>query len=91
MTAPPPEIVRIEVTGPHHLRVRFRDGLEGEVDVASLVVFDGVFTPLRDAGEFRRARLDRELGTVVWPGGADLDPIVLHRHIERAKASGAAS
>ena len=27
---------------------------------------------------FRKVRVDRELGTIVWPNGADLDPDVLH-------------
>jgi hypothetical protein len=38
-----------------------------------------VFEPLRrDPELFRRVRVDHELGTVVWPNGADLDPDVLH-------------
>jgi hypothetical protein len=81
------DAVHLEVTGSHRLRLRFADGLEGEVDVASLVPFDRVFAPLRDPEEFGRARLDRELRTVVWPSGADLDPVVLYRHIERERAS----
>ena len=40
--------------------------------------FTGVFAPLADEAEFARVRVDPELGTVVWPGGADLDPDVLY-------------
>ena len=29
---------------------------------------------LRDAAEFARVRVDAELGTICWPGGADLAP-----------------
>lgn len=38
---------------------------------------DGVFAPLRDPAAFAQVRVHPELGTVVWPGGADLDPAVL--------------
>ena len=75
------ELVAVEVTGSHRIRIRFADGLEGELDVSKLVRFDGVFASLRDPAEFRKARLDPELGTVVWPSGADLDPDVLYDHI----------
>lgn len=80
------ELVAVEVTGSHSLRIRFADGLEGELDVSKLVPFHGVFAPLRDPAEFRKARLDPELGTVVWPSGADLDPDVLHTHLQRARS-----
>jgi hypothetical protein len=37
-----------------------------------------VFAEIRDNPEFfRRISVDEELGTVVWPNGADLDPDVL--------------
>ena len=75
------ELVAVEVTGSHRIRIRFADGLEGELDVSKLVRFDGVFASLRDPAEFRKARLDPELGTVVWPSGADLDPDVLYDHL----------
>ena len=37
-----------------------------------------VFEPLRrDPSVFRAVRIDEELGTIVWPNGADVDPDVL--------------
>ena len=61
------------------LRLRFKDGLEGDFNVAANVGFDGVFAPLQDPEYFRRVEVNPELGTVVWPNGADLDPQVLYR------------
>ena len=37
-----------------------------------------MFEPLRDADYFARVSVDEELGTVVWPNGAELAPDVLH-------------
>ena len=38
-----------------------------------------VFEPLREHPDlFRAVRVDPELGTIVWPNGADLDPDVLY-------------
>ena len=66
---------------PPILYVRFEDGVAGEVDVAALVVFDGVFAPLMDERRFAEVEVNRELGTICWPGGADLDPDVLYAHV----------
>lgn len=72
------DIVEARPVGDHRLYVRFEDGAEGEVDLAEFVEFHGVFAILRDPAEFRKLRVDSELGTVCWPNGADLDPDVIY-------------
>ena len=62
----------------YRLHLRFEDGVEGTIEIRSLVRFHGVFEPLRDPAYFDEVRVDPELGTVVWPNGADLDPDVLY-------------
>ena len=38
-----------------------------------------VFQPVReDPGYFNLVKVDDELGTIVWPNGADIDPDVLY-------------
>ncbi len=76
-----PNVVSVTQTGPYRLRLRFDDGVEGEVDVKAAVSFVGVFEPLRDPGFFAQVRVDPEAGTIVWPNGADLDPLVLHSRV----------
>ena len=71
------DIVHVEVTSDYSLRVVFDDGavrdlsLEGQLD-------GPVFEPLRDPHMFARVEVDGETGTVTWPTGADLDPIVIY-------------
>jgi hypothetical protein len=64
--------------GGYRLRLTFDDGSFGEVDF-SREEWWGVFAPLADPGYFGRVELDRELGTIVWPNGADIAPETLHR------------
>ncbi|MDP9189258.1 MAG: DUF2442 domain-containing protein [Actinomycetota bacterium] len=62
------------------LRLRFADGLSGEVEVLDRMrgrVFDLVRTPKG----FAKVRVDPETGTVVWPGGADLAPDTLYERV----------
>ena len=79
-----PSVVSVEQTGPYRLRLRFDDGAEGEVDIEATVSFEGVFAPLRDPAYFSRVRVDEEAGTIAWPNGADLDPLVLHSRVTGA-------
>jgi Protein of unknown function (DUF2442) len=72
------DIVQVQPLNGYRLQLSFEDGVEGIVDVSMLVGFHGVFEPLKDPAEFARVRVNRELGCVEWPNGADLDPDVLY-------------
>jgi hypothetical protein len=87
-----PELVhvtRVEVVGDHRLRLAFEDSTEAELDFADWQ-WRGVFEPLADPAYFGQVILDQELGTIVWPNGADVAPETLHAWalagLERAPA-----
>jgi hypothetical protein len=75
------DIVAAKAAGDYRLHLRFEDGVEGVVDLAPHLTFRGVFEPLRDREYFAQVRVDADLGTVVWPNGADLDPDVLYGRV----------
>jgi len=75
-----PDITAVAVPRHGVLDLTFADGLRGEVDVLDRMwgpVFEGARTP---AG-FAKVEIDPELGTVVWPGGADLAPDTLYERV----------
>ena len=63
------------------LRVRFVDGLEGEVDMSARVKSPaaGVFAVLADPDKFARVFVDH--GAVTWSGELDLAPEAMHAEI----------
>ena len=66
------------------LDVRFDDGSERIIDFAPILI-GPLFGPLLDPTLFRQVRVDADLGTLVWPTGADVDPSVLYnwpRHVD---------
>jgi len=70
------------VAAVHHgvLRLTFADGLSGEVEVLDRMrgpVFAGALTP----SGFSAVSVDEEIGTIVWPGGADLAPDTLYQRV----------
>lgn len=83
-------IVEVLPIGQTCLHLRFKDGAEGNLDLAEFVSFTGVFAPLAQPEEFAKVRLDNDAGTVCWPSGADLDPYVLYSRITGAPLPGQA-
>jgi hypothetical protein len=73
-------VTQVEPLADHRLRLCFEDGAEGEVDLSARA-WRGVFAPLQDQDFFAQVRLDQELGTIVWPNGADIAPETLHRWV----------
>lgn len=76
-------VVAVEPLGGHRLRLRFDDGVEGELDFDVFFEFVGVFKPHRDPAFFARVTTDGV--TLCWPDGTDLDPIVLYSRITGRK------
>ena len=72
------DVTEVECLEGCRLQLTFDNGERREVDVAALVPFDGVFVELQDDAYFRRVRVDPDVGTIVWPNGADLCPDVLY-------------
>lgn len=78
MTYPP----LVHVTSVEHvdgfvLRLSFDDGATIERDLDELLR-GPIFEPLRKDPElFKQVEVDHKLGTIVWPNGADIDPVVL--------------
>lgn len=76
-------VTSAQVLGHYKLRIGFSDGSSREVDLTG-ELHGPVFEPLTDPDFFAQVRVDDDLGTVVWPNGADLDPLVLHGDFEPA-------
>ena len=76
-----PRVAAVEVIPPHGVRLTFDDGLTRDVDLAD-ELWGPMFEPLKDPAFFAQVSVDH--GTVVWPNGVDLDPLVLHGDFEAA-------
>lgn len=72
------QLVEARYVSDHIVRLRFRDGTAGEVDLAS-ELHGPVFEPLRNLQVFKQFRIHPEFHTLVWPNGADFAPEFLHR------------
>jgi hypothetical protein len=75
-----PHVTSVEPLDGYRLRLTFDDGVVGVVDLSE-ELWGPMFEPLRDPTVFAQVRVDVEMGTVVWPNGADLDPCTLHAEV----------
>lgn len=75
------EIIEAQPLEGYRLRLRFEDGAAGEIDLQQIIKFEGIFAPLKERVYFLQVRVDPEVGTIVWPNGADLDPLVLYSQV----------
>jgi hypothetical protein len=86
-----PQLTSAQYVGGYVVRVRFADGVEGDVDLQA-ELYGEVFEPLKDLELFRGLRLDPELNSITWPCGADFAPEFLYEHAaQHAAAADAAS
>lgn len=72
------DVVDARPVGGYRVYIRFDDGVAGEVNLATVVNFEGIFAPLRALEKFVELRVAPELGTICWPNGADIAPETLY-------------
>ncbi len=70
-------VVEVRLIGPYAIEVTFDDGFRRQHDLEG-ELWGPVFEPLRDPAVFAQVYVDHELGTIVWPNGADLAPEFLY-------------
>jgi len=81
-------LVRVTAVRPlegYRLWLRFSDGHARELDLWPFIANGPIFAPIHDLAIFRQVRV--EGGTITWPTGADLDPLVL-RYYPALKPAG---
>jgi len=81
-------VTDVKCLGGYRLLLTFEGNERREVEITSLVPLDGVFEPLGEETYFRQVRVEPDVGTIVWPNGADLCPDVLYETSRPAEAGG---
>ena len=71
------DVVGFEIIDDYTIRVIFDNEFERTIDFEP-VLLGPIFGPLRELALFNQVTLDPDLGTLIWPTGADIDPNVLY-------------
>ncbi|MCB1191421.1 MAG: DUF2442 domain-containing protein [Leptospiraceae bacterium] len=46
--------------------LKFENGISGVINLEKLIVYEGVFEPLKDWNYFKQVKVNQDLGTVCW-------------------------
>lgn len=79
------DVTGFTIVADYTLRVEFNDGSAQTINFEP-ILYGPMFGPLRKLSLFNQVQLDHEIGTLVWPTGADVDPTVLHDWPEHVDA-----
>ena len=76
------DVIQAKVLNDHNVEIRFEDNQAGVVNLDEIIKnYEGVFAPLLNQKYFEKISVSKNLGTVCWPNGADIDPEVLYAHV----------
>jgi hypothetical protein len=70
-------VEHVEIVAPYTLALRLEGGTEQRIDFQPILEGE-IFGPLQNPRTFNAVSLDKEVGTLTWPNGADFDPTTLH-------------
>jgi hypothetical protein len=74
-----PDVKAVRYLHDYQLELTFDDGVSGVIDFAPWIVGQGgVMVPLEKMEFFAQAKVNPDIGTVVWPNDVDFDPEVLY-------------
>lgn len=79
------QVVSADYVGDYCIRICFRDGLSGVIDLEE-ELYGEVFEPLKDKALFSKLSVNPDLHTIVWPNGADFAPEFLYFLCEATNA-----
>lgn len=77
------DVVEVRHVRDHVLWLKFEDGSQGEIDFRN-ELHGPVFEPLRAEEFFRQVTVSPDIGTIIWPNGADFAPEFLYDRIQVA-------
>ena len=79
------DVSAFQIVGDYTLKISFDDGSERIIDFEP-ILNGPLFGPLQEPSLFNQVRVNPEIGTLVWPTGADIDPNILHDWPEHVDA-----
>lgn len=75
------DIITAEYVDGYRIKVLFRDGKSGVVDLASCIAEGGVFLAIADMDEFKKFVIDPDWHVLSWQGGRiDIAPETVYSY-----------
>ncbi len=79
------DVTDFSIVGNYTLQIEFNDRTVRVINFKP-ILSGPLFGPLCNLDLFNQVKLNRDIGTLIWPTGADIDPNVLHDWPEHVDA-----
>lgn len=73
------DIIAVNYVKEYSLEVTFENGEKGLIDLRGYAKKGGVFEQFCDVNYFRQIYVNKDIGTICWPGGADIAPETIYK------------
>ena len=73
------DITEAKYIADYKFEIVFENGETGVVDLRAYAGRGGVFSRFADLGYVKQAYVNKDLGTICWPGNLDIAPETLYR------------
>jgi hypothetical protein len=81
-----PDITNVQHISARILSLCFSDGYQARVDLDGFMgSYRGVFQRLLETDFFKQVSINVDIGTIVWPNGADICPDSLYQYLHDIK------
>lgn len=84
MNHPIYKISNAKVLSDYNIEITFRDGVKKNINLEP-VLHGEMYGELRNKKLFNCVTVDKEVGTIQWPNGADFDPATLRNWEDNVK------
>ena len=71
------KVLSFKIVAPYTLSLKFDDGSNRTINFKNVLKGD-LYSLLNNLNYFNQVKIDEEINTIVWPNGADFDPLTLH-------------
>ncbi|MFH1386076.1 MAG: DUF2442 domain-containing protein [bacterium] len=72
------DVINAKYLKDYKITLVFEDGKTGIVDFSNYLDNKGVFADFKDINYFKKFSINKDLGTICWPGGQDIAPETLY-------------
>ena len=79
------DVIGFHIVAEYTLQIEFGDNSKRIINFEPILL-GPLFGPLRNLTLFNQVELNQDIGTLIWPTGADIDPNVLHDWPEHVDA-----
>jgi len=80
------DVNKAKYLGDYRIEITFKNGISGSVDFEKFIEKGGVFSKLSKLANFKKFKINKELGVLTWGKDVDIAPETLYAEVFEGKS-----